>query len=184
MPSRIYKRRKDIKERFEEKIKFSSVDLCWKWIPHSLGFRVDGETIRPSRFAYKLYIGSIPNKLYVCHTCDNPRCCNPNHFFLGTQQDNMNDMKNKGRQADKNGNKNPFYGKQHSKETIRILSEKAKLRIHTEETKIKIAQKMKGRIVTEEHRSKIGVALKGKSKSEKAKQNMKAAWVKRKIRIL
>jgi hypothetical protein len=43
--------------------------------------------------------GEIPHKMQVCHKCDNPACINPEHFFLGTNQDNMKDMVNKNRQA-------------------------------------------------------------------------------------
>jgi hypothetical protein len=41
--------------------------------------------------------GLIPPGLLVCHSCDNPPCCNPNHFFLGTALDNNGDAKRKGR---------------------------------------------------------------------------------------
>jgi len=49
------------------------------------------------QLSYAVYNGPNPDKLHVCHKCDNPKCINPNHLFLGTLQDNMNDMSKKGR---------------------------------------------------------------------------------------
>lgn len=49
------------------------------------------------RAAYKMFVGEIPDGKVVCHECDVPSCVNPEHLFLGTQADNMQDMKRKGR---------------------------------------------------------------------------------------
>jgi HNH endonuclease len=56
-----------------------------------------------SRVMYELHFGSITDKMCVCHKCDNSKCVNPNHLFLGTQKDNMTDMISKGRKASTKG---------------------------------------------------------------------------------
>jgi hypothetical protein len=50
-----------------------------------------------TRIAYLDFYGEQPGDLLVCHTCDNPRCVNPYHFFLGTSEDNSHDRHKKGR---------------------------------------------------------------------------------------
>ena len=50
------------------------------------------------RIVWENFNGEIPEGMFVCHTCDNPRCVNIDHLFLGTPQDNMTDKVNKGRQ--------------------------------------------------------------------------------------
>lgn len=57
------------------------------------------------RVAYWLWVGELIKGLWVCHTCDNCRCINPEHLWLGTQQEDMADMVRKGRST--LGNRNP-----------------------------------------------------------------------------
>ena len=90
--------------RFWEKVRpcVQSGDECWEWDGATAGdgygsFWVDGRTVPAHRFAWELEHGAIPDGLFVCHHCDNPRCVRHHHLFLGTFQDNMDDMNAKGR---------------------------------------------------------------------------------------
>lgn len=87
---------------------------CWVWTgsvaPNGYGrFFLDGKVVYAHRAAYELTHGTIPDGLYVCHHCDNPRCVQPDHLFLGTPSDNALDKVQKGRANPyKNRKRAPF----------------------------------------------------------------------------
>lgn len=75
---------------------------CWLWQASFSGtgygdFRGNGEHWTAHRAAYTAFIGPIPPKMHVLHRCDNRACCNPEHLFIGTNQDNIRDSSLKGR---------------------------------------------------------------------------------------
>ncbi len=77
-------------------------DRCWEWLAgkaHGYGVHSEGrgKTVGSHRLAYQITYGEFNARLHVCHRCDNPGCCNPNHLFLGTQKDNAKDREAKGR---------------------------------------------------------------------------------------
>jgi hypothetical protein len=92
---------KTMLERFMNKISHSGE--CWIWTGArytSTGYPmavVDGKNVQAHRLAYRLFRGEFDPALHVCHTCDVPLCVNPDHLFLGTAKDNLQDCAKKGR---------------------------------------------------------------------------------------
>lgn len=81
---------------------FEVQDDCWVWVKGANNsgyglFYTSGKKIRAHRFAWELFFGPIPPGLSVLHRCDVPPCVNPDHLFLGTNYDNIQDMIRKGR---------------------------------------------------------------------------------------
>lgn len=91
----------------------SKVDVkegCWEWQgaldEGGYGkFKKDGKTQKAHRVAYEMFTEAISPGLIVCHMCDNPKCVNPSHLWIGTQRDNMRDRSEKGRAPSHNGHK-------------------------------------------------------------------------------
>lgn len=91
-----------IKYRFEKHYD-KTKDGCWNWTSATRTgygyFGVRGRMRMAHRVSYQLYVGTIPFGMFVCHHCDNRLCVRPDHLFIGTQKDNIQDMIRKGRQA-------------------------------------------------------------------------------------
>jgi hypothetical protein len=91
-----------VAERFWEKVDKSGD--CWVWTaskqPAGYGKFVvtkGSSPVNAHRLSYELEVGPIPNGMQILHRCDNPSCVRPSHLFPGTQSDNMQDMRAKGR---------------------------------------------------------------------------------------
>ena len=77
---------------------------CWEWTASKDGkgyghFGVKGKMVVSHRVSWMLANGDIPENGCILHKCDNPLCVRPDHLFLGSQQDNMLDMSQKGRRS-------------------------------------------------------------------------------------
>lgn len=84
-------------------------DSCWNWTGAKRNgygsIKVKGKMMDMHRLSFMLHKGEIPKGIFVCHHCDNPSCVNPDHLFLGTPKDNMQDCLKKGRMKIPEGHK-------------------------------------------------------------------------------
>lgn len=94
---------KELKDRirFLSRIDIKGEDECWLWqgTIHKGGYgelSINNKNLKTHRMSWEFFRGEIPPELEVCHTCDVRHCCNPNHLWLGTHKENMEDRRNKG----------------------------------------------------------------------------------------
>jgi len=101
--------------RFWRNVDKQDDSACWNWIRSTLrgGYgkteRKRGKAFSAHRAAWELTYGPIPKGMLVLHHCDNPRCVNPKHLWLGTQKDNVHDAFSKGRRHGRPGESNPIH---------------------------------------------------------------------------
>lgn len=101
-----------LKARFDTKWKLDETTGCWLWTASCAGkgygqIKIPGERVQiyAHRLSYILHKGvDVEKGKHICHTCDTPKCVNPEHLFMGTNHENHMDMKNKGRST--HGEKN------------------------------------------------------------------------------
>ena len=90
--------------RFHSRYTVNPDTDCWEWNARwgskaceFYPFFWDEKQYFAARWALEFIAGTPPGTLNACHRCDNPRCVNPAHLFVGTQKDNIHDAMKKGR---------------------------------------------------------------------------------------
>lgn len=93
-----------VKDRFWQKIIVKGKDDCWEWSAAlnacGYGWMWTGSRAKPAHRVSAMMHGlidSLDSKLHVLHKCDNRKCCNPKHLFVGTNNDNVADRVSKNR---------------------------------------------------------------------------------------
>lgn len=108
------------------RVKFHSEEKesgCWEWkgaITKS-GYGVGwafGRYIRAHQLSYIAFKGDYPRNMLICHTCDNPKCVNPYHLYLGTPKSNMEDKIKRGRKG--NCGRKPTYSEDFQRQCFEL----------------------------------------------------------------
>lgn len=96
-------------DSFHSRLEINFLNGCWIWTGghkghwgNKMDYGIFGNMLgdryqTAHKASWFIHYGEIPEGMDVCHKCDNPRCCNPDHLFLGTHTENMRDMISKGR---------------------------------------------------------------------------------------
>lgn len=96
----------EVRKKFWSKVNIKRENDCWEWkealnAPNGYGiFQVNRKMSYAHRWAFVLENNcNIDDGMFICHTCDNKKCVNPKHLWMGTPLDNARDMVNKGRRV-------------------------------------------------------------------------------------
>ena len=105
-----YLARPDVLARFWAKVQKG--DSCWTWIGSkaSSGYGTfwlgAGQFAYAHRLSFAMHNGPLLDGMFVCHRCDTPSCIAPSHLFLGSPQENVDDMMSKRRHVAPTGDSN------------------------------------------------------------------------------
>jgi hypothetical protein len=103
-------RKEDPLVRLMRKVVKDNISGCWNWTGNTTKgygqFRIGKSMVYTHRFSFEVHKGQIPDKMLVCHTCDNTRCLNPDHLWIGSNKENSEDKVKKGRESSGRGEKN------------------------------------------------------------------------------
>jgi hypothetical protein len=153
-----------VQDQFWSKVAFKQFG-CWEWLGKKRNNKYGYfKQMGAHRFAWSTQHGDISKGMFICHHCDNPSCVNPDHLFLGTRMDNIQDMLSKERHYCQT----PDGLEVHRKRMHNLhLGKKM-----SEEVKQKISKTHSGKKLSENHKRKIGEAGKGRKMSEAHKQKL------------
>lgn len=163
-----------LKNRILRNVSMIPFSGCWIWMgaakPSGYGnINVAGKTMQTHRAAWLAFNGSLDARKNICHECDVPSCVNPDHLFVGTQQENVRDMDFKGRRVtvDKSGVLNPMFGKQHSQATCALMA--------TRKAGAFVGSKHPRSTITEDIAREV-LSCQGKMTAREAASKMNVSW--------
>jgi len=170
-------------EKFWASLDIRGNEDCWEWQRgrDDGGYGCvcySGKRYGAHRLAWELTNGPIPEGLLVCHSCDNPPCCNPKHLFLGTHGDNMQDALTKGRfqnTASRMLGNMLWVGRKHSEGTRRKIGDAQRGIPKSEEHCRNMSKAGKGKRLSDAHKRKVGDAHRGRQLPEEHRRKIKEA---------
>ncbi len=103
---------------------------CWEYVGgrnRNYGtITINNKSYLVSRVVYKMHYSIDPGEMLVLHRCDNPPCCNPEHLFLGTTQDNVRDRCEKGRTGDMSKRDLSIYARGEKQGSAKLTADKVR----------------------------------------------------------